>query len=92
MVDARLGDALQEIPKIDGPFDFVFIDADKSDYLRYLRLVLPKMRKGGVIAAHNVHDMPEAMRDFLDEIRSNPALETEFVSAGPGGLSVSRAK
>ena len=92
IIDARLCDALKEIPKIDGPLDFVFIDANKSDYLQYLRLVLPKMSKGGVITAHNVHDYPEPMRDFLEEIRSNPALKTEFVSAGPSGLSVSYVK
>lgn len=92
MIEARLGDALKEILKLDGPFDFIFLDANKPDYLEYLRLVLPKMKKGGVIVAHNVDDYPEPMRDFLEEIRSNTSLKTEFVSAGPGGFSVTYKK
>jgi len=92
LVEARLGDALEETPKVEGPLDLVFIDASKHDYIEYLRMVLPKVRTGGAIVAHNVHDMPHAMRDFLDEIKNSPALKTEFVSAGPGGFSVSYRK
>ncbi len=40
-VTLKRGDALQEIPRLKGPFEFVFIDADKSDYARYLRMVEP---------------------------------------------------
>ncbi len=87
--DIRLADALKEIPKIDGPFDLVFIDAWKPDYIRYLKMVLPKMRPGGVIAAHNVKSQASEMEDFLHEIQTNPALKTEFVSVGPAGLSIS---
>ncbi len=92
LVEARLGDALEETPKVEGPLDLVFIDASKHDYIEYLRMVLPKVRTGGAIVAHNVHDMPHAMRDFLNEIKNSPALKTEFVSAGPGGFSVSYRK
>jgi caffeoyl-CoA O-methyltransferase len=92
VVDSRLTDALKEIPKLQGPFDFVFIDAWKPDYIKYLHLVLPLVRSGGVITAHNVHSHPQQMKDFLDEIKTSPQLKTEFVSAGPSGLSVSYKK
>jgi predicted O-methyltransferase YrrM len=87
--DIRLADALKEIPKIEGPFDLVFIDAWKPDYLRYLKMVLPKMRSGGAIAAHNVKSQASEMEDFLQEIQTNPTLKTEFITVGPSGLSIS---
>lgn len=89
LIDARLGDALVETPKVEGPLDFVFIDAHKPDYLRYYELVLPKMRKGGVIAAHNVTSHPGPMRDFLDRIANDPRVKTEIVNPGQQGFSVS---
>jgi caffeoyl-CoA O-methyltransferase len=92
LVDARLCDALREIPRIEGPFDLVFIDAWKPDYLRYLRLVLPKVRSGGAITAHNVVSEATEMPDFLNAIHSNSDLKTEIVKLGPAGLSVSFKK
>lgn len=92
VVDARLADALQEIPKLEGPFDLVFIDAWKPDYIKYLQMTLPKVRSGGVIAAHNVDSHPGEMQNFLQEIKTNPSLKTEFVRVGPAGISVSYKK
>jgi predicted O-methyltransferase YrrM len=91
-IDSRLCDALIEIPKIDGPFDIVFIDAWKPDYLRYYELVLPKVRAGGVILAHNVRNSSREMRDFLDRIKTDPAVRTEFYAGSHQGLSVSWKK
>ena len=82
-------DALEEIPKLQGPFDFVFIDAGKSDYLRYLDMVLPLIPPGGVIVAHNVKDMADALQDFIQRVKSDPQLKTSLVEPGPGGFSVS---
>ncbi|TVR73970.1 MAG: O-methyltransferase [Marinilabiliales bacterium] len=48
------GDALEIIPSLTGPFDLVFIDGDKSEYIRYYDLAFPKVRKGGIIIADNV--------------------------------------
>jgi caffeoyl-CoA O-methyltransferase len=56
-VDARLGDAHEIVPALQGPFDFVFCDADKDWYVNYLKAVLPKLTKGGCFAAHNVREM-----------------------------------
>ena len=53
-IEFRLGPALDTIAELDGPFDFVFIDADKVSYLDYYEAVLPKLADGGLIAIDNV--------------------------------------
>ncbi|NIM20241.1 MAG: methyltransferase [Candidatus Latescibacteria bacterium] len=53
-IELKLGPALQTIEEIEGPFDLVFIDADKENYIRYWDECMPKIRSGGVIIADNV--------------------------------------
>ncbi|MBO4646473.1 MAG: O-methyltransferase [Bacteroidales bacterium] len=50
----HIGDALQVIPSLPSPWDLVFMDADKEDYIAYYELVLPLVRPGGFILADNV--------------------------------------
>jgi caffeoyl-CoA O-methyltransferase len=52
-IDIRVGAALDSLAAIDGPFDFVFIDADKTNYLNYYEAVLPMLAGDGLIAADN---------------------------------------
>jgi len=52
-IDYRLGPAVETLATLDGPFDLVFIDADKGGYIDYYEAVLPKLSSGGVIAADN---------------------------------------
>jgi predicted O-methyltransferase YrrM len=94
LVDSRLADALVETAKLEGPFDLVFIDAWKPDYIKYLKMVLPLVRPGGAITAHNVTSHPRDMQDFLQEIHTNPQLKTEIANVGarPQGISVSFKK
>ncbi len=90
IIDARNANALTETEKVEGPLDLVFIDAWKNDYIKYLKMVLPKVRKGGVIIAHNIYNNATGMLDFIEEIKTNRALKTEFFSLGTGqGLSLS---
>src|SRR3990172_1431164 len=65
VIELREGDALEIIPQLEGPFDFVFIDAWKPDYIRYFLLLYPKVRPGGAILAHNVLSHGKEMQDFL---------------------------
>ena len=54
LVRTYFGNAVDIIPTLPGPFDMVFIDADKQNYSRYFDLVFPKVRTGGLILADNV--------------------------------------
>jgi len=74
------GDALQEIPKLEGPFDMVFIDAWKKDYKRYLDLVKDKVPAGGVIVAHNTIRSANDMGDYLDAVNNSPEFDSVTLS------------
>jgi caffeoyl-CoA O-methyltransferase len=83
------GDAFEHLPKTSGSFDFVFLDAWKKDYKRFLDLMLPRLNKGGLFVAHNVVNKRNEMGDFLDAIWKHPSLWTTIVSPSSEGMSVS---
>jgi predicted O-methyltransferase YrrM len=66
------GDALKVLPELKGQFDFVYIDAVKSDYLKYFQALEPKLSPGAVIVADNVIRSAKAMPDFLEAIAKSP--------------------
>lgn len=87
-----LGDAHEEVVKLKEPIDILFLDADKQGYIDYLQKLLPLVRPGGLILAHNTSNLGSAMERFLDAITSKPALETIFVHRHDQGISVSLKK
>src|SRR5207245_4401874 len=68
------GDAHEKIAALAAPLDVVFIDADKEGYVDYLRKLLPLVRPGGLLLAHNV-GMP-GVTEYVKEVTANPDLET----------------
>ncbi len=89
IVTVIAGDAFGEIPKLQGAFDFVFLDAWKRDYKRFLELMLPRLAPRALFLAHNVVNKQSEMRGFLDAIRSDPRLFTTIVTPSSEGMSVS---
>jgi caffeoyl-CoA O-methyltransferase len=83
------GDAFDQIPKLAGAVDFVFLDAWKRDYKRFFDLLLPRLEPRGLLLAHNVVNKQTEMRDFLDAIHNDPRLFTSIVKPGNEGMSVS---
>ena len=78
------------VPQLEGPFDFVFLDADKDWYSRYFEAVLPKLEPGGCFTAHNVAGRRmRGIEEFLAALDSAPNLETEIVRTSRSGVSVS---
>ena len=64
------GPALKVIPKLAGPFDFVFIDAWKEEYLGYLQAVEPKLKRRAIIVADNAIRFADEMRDSWTRLRA----------------------
>jgi caffeoyl-CoA O-methyltransferase len=89
VVTVVAGDAFKHLPTLTGSFDFVFLDAWKKDYKRFLDLMLPRLNKGGLFVAHNVVNKRSEMGDFLDAIWKSPTLWTTIVSPSSEGMSVS---
>jgi len=83
------GDAFVEIPKLQGTFDFVFLDAWKPDYKKFFDVVFPRLAPGGLFAAHNVVNKKKEMEPFLRTIHGHPSLFTTVVSPSGEGMSVS---
>ena len=83
------GDAFKEIPKLQGTFDFVFLDAWKPDYQKFFEMVFPRMTPGAIFTAHNVINKKNDMEPFLKTIQTHPQLFTSIVSPGSEGMSVS---
>jgi caffeoyl-CoA O-methyltransferase len=88
IVQVMAGDAFQQIPKVSGTFDFVFLDAWKKDYKRFFDMVYPRLDKGGLFLAHNVVNKRSEMGDFLDAIQKQPSVWTTIVSPSGEGMSV----
>jgi len=69
------GDAHENVTKLKEPIDVVFIDADKEGYTDYLNKLLPLVRPGGVILAHNISPRM-ADPKYIEAITTNPDLES----------------
>lgn len=89
-VDARLGDAHDLVPQLEGPIDFVFSDADKTWYKNYFIDIAPKMEVGGCFTAHNITQTrrQRGITEFVDYIESLSNFKTTYNNAG-GGVSIS---
>jgi predicted O-methyltransferase YrrM len=64
------GDAMEILSKLPGPFDLVFLDAEKTQYLDYLKAVEDKLHQGSVIVADNVGVFQDQMQNYLHYVRN----------------------
>lgn len=96
-MELMVGDATEIIPKLSGPFDLVFIDADKENYPQYFDMVIDKMSKGGLIIADNVlwsgkvieaikenDTSTEALVIYNNKIQSDPRVENVLLPIRDG--------
>jgi predicted O-methyltransferase YrrM len=102
-IDIRLGRALKTVAGLPGPFDLVYVDAERTGYAAYLEAVLPKLAPGGFIVANNVlwkgHVVDSDRSDadtraiaaFNEAVASDPRLECVMLTVGEG-LTIIRPK
>ena len=103
-IDFRLGPALDTIATLDGPFDLVFIDADKESSIAYYEAVLPKLAERGVIAVDNVlwsgqvldrsdkSAGTRALRAFNDKVAADPRVVAVMLTVRDGVTLIRRAR
>ncbi|HWH23759.1 MAG TPA: class I SAM-dependent methyltransferase [Candidatus Limnocylindria bacterium] len=96
MIEIRVGPALETIEGLEGPFDFVFIDADKQGYRAYYEAALSRLAPGGLIAADNVlwsgrilddgaqDEQTRAVRDFNRHVAADPRVDCVVVPIRDG--------
>jgi caffeoyl-CoA O-methyltransferase len=102
-IDYRLGPALETIAQLDGPFDLVFIDADKPNYVNYYEATLPLLGDGGLIIVDNTlwsgrvvddeddEDTTRAIRELNDHVSADPRVENVLLTVRDGMNLVWRA-
>ena len=78
------GDALKEIPKLKEKYDFMFIDAIKKDYIKYLKLNEKNMKKGSIIVADNAIIFKEKMKHYLNYLKNDKNYSSVLVPIGTG--------
>jgi caffeoyl-CoA O-methyltransferase len=102
-VEVRVGPALETVAELPGPFELVFIDADKTGYAAYLDAVLPKLAPGALVIADNVlragRVLEEASEDpgtraiqaFNTRVANDPSLTATLLTVRDGLLLIRRA-
>ncbi|MGC4055419.1 MAG: class I SAM-dependent methyltransferase [Paludibaculum sp.] len=85
------GDAHKNVAQVKGPLDLIFLDADKDGYLDYLNQLLPLLRPGGLVVAHNMR-FPTPSPDYVKAVTTDPNLETIFLNMDDQGAGVTLKK
>jgi caffeoyl-CoA O-methyltransferase len=88
-IEIHIGNALTVIPRINDSFDMVFLDANKDEYLEYLKLSENKLERGGVVFADNVKMFAHEMWDYLDYVRNSGRYKSEYVDVVFDGVEIS---
>ena len=86
------GDAHKEVAKINEPIDIIFLDADKEGHIDYLKKLVPKLRPGGLILAHNARSHGSSMKDHFDAVTTDAKFDTIFLHMQGSGIRVTLKK
>src|SRR4030043_78392 len=87
--EGAIWNALALIPRMNGNFEMVFLDAAKDEYLEYLKLSENKLRRGGVVFADNVKTPTHEMRDYLNYVRNSGRYRSDYVDMVFDGVEIS---
>lgn len=78
------GDAKKLLQEDEEEYDFIFIDAEKEDYITYFDLVFPKLKVNGVIIADNVVSHSDILKEYVNYVRANPNTQSCLIPVGRG--------
>ena len=84
VVEIVEGPAQEALTRLSGPFEIVFLDADRASYLGYVEAVLPKMPAEALLVADNVISHAGELADYLARVKSHPDLFSVTLPVGKG--------
>ena len=85
-----VGDARRVLPFLGSRFDFALIDADKEEYLEYLRALEPRLAKGAWVVADNTKIFKTQLKEYLAYVRRSGRYESREQDFGQDAMEVSR--
>ena len=91
-IEVVVGPGKSVIPTLKGPYDLMFIDAAKEEYLDYLKAAEPKLTKNAVVVADNVGRFREEVAAFLDHVRKGGSYTSELHDFGTDAVEVSQRR
>ncbi|MGZ4384068.1 MAG: O-methyltransferase [Gaiellaceae bacterium] len=102
-IEVIVGPALESLQRLDGPFDFAFVDADKQNYVNYYEALLPKLADHGLLAADNTlwgaraldgraGDSDRAIHAFNEHVRNDPRVRSVILAIRDGITLVRKAR
>jgi predicted O-methyltransferase YrrM len=89
-IEIVVGPGRSVIPTLEGPFDFMFIDAAKEEYLDYLKAAEPKLAANAVVVADNVGMFRKEVAPYLDHVKNGGGYASETRDFGSDAVEVSR--
>lgn len=87
IITIKQGSATTILKELEEEFDFVFLDADKSEYIKYFEIISPKLKKGAIITADNITSHPQKVAPFVEKIKADKNYQVEILDL-PAGLLV----
>ncbi len=85
----HIGNALEILPGIKGEFDLIFLDAAKTEYMDYLKIAEPLLKKNGILFADNVKIFAADMQDYLEYVRQSKKYSSKYIDVGYDGVEIS---
>ena len=86
VITIKQGSAVDVLETLTEQYDFVFIDANKREYIKYFEIINPLVKKGGIIAADNILSHAEKVKEYVDTISAHPDYQTQLIPFEAGLL------
>ena len=95
LITIKQGSACEVLEELcadeNSKIDFAFIDANKSEYIKYFEIIDKNLKKGGIITADNITSHPDKVASFVEKIKSDPNYQVEILDL-PGGMLLAYKK
>lgn len=88
-IEILVSDAKEAIPKLQGKFNMLFLDAEKGEYINYLKLAEPFLLRGSVVVADNVKVFANELQNYLDYVKGGGEYNSQTQDVAGDAMEIS---